>query len=208
MTERSRSSIVMWALAAYAALAVACAPATRHAALTFFFDGVPTAPEQPDPTQPDDKPADAPPSARQVAYNQDEAAPESEPIDSAPALRSIHEPVRRRQCTLCHDMTRTDGFDPTVRDSRLCDRCHMGKRLELGWNHGPINLGSCMPCHEPHDSPLPHLLSQPVTDLCSACHAEDLARGSVFHAMPGAANCTRCHDPHRPLPLTLRGGAG
>lgn len=108
---------------------------------------------------------------------------------------SVHAPVRERRCTACHDM---QSAMTLMADSiQLCDQCHKADRIEQGWDHGPINLGSCLPCHRAHDSPFPHLLDQPVPELCATCHAEDMGRAEPYHAGPNANDCTACHHPHR-----------
>ncbi len=170
-----------------ASLAGACASTTRYRVLTFFFDGVP---------EPGSQDASA-------AHLDDHAAPfsaqtlglASVDIPAAPMIVSVHEPVRERRCTACHDMQ--SAMTLMANSMQLCDQCHKADRVEQNWDHGPINLGSCLPCHRAHDSPFPHLLDQPVPALCATCHAEDMNRTEPYHTGPRAENCTACHHPHR-----------
>jgi predicted CXXCH cytochrome family protein len=173
-----------WALAALIAFACvqSCQPKTRYRTLSFFFDGVPN--------------PDAPIEA---VHRPDREESPFHPVRRPPAptpapIRSIHQPARQNQCLQCHDSV---TMAPLALDATLCDKCHLEQRLREGWAHGPINLGTCVPCHDPHDSPYLHLLEKPVPDLCLDCHAEDMARQETYHEVPEVDACIQCHDPHR-----------
>jgi predicted CXXCH cytochrome family protein len=88
-------------------------------------------------------------------------------------------------------------MEPLAIDARLCDRCHGEQRQREGWNHGPINLGTCIPCHRAHESPYPHLLDRPVPQLCLHCHVDALEIMPQYHQVADLEDCTQCHDPHR-----------
>ena len=118
------------------------------------------------------------------------------PPPSVPKIRSQHPPYQQRKCLECHDMTTNESMD-TARDASLCDRCHYDQRKEEGWDHGPINLGVCIPCHVPHASIHPSLLSEAVPKLCVDCHLEVAPEKAEYHDVPNFFNCVDCHDPHR-----------
>ncbi|OPZ08390.1 MAG: hypothetical protein BWZ08_01202 [candidate division BRC1 bacterium ADurb.BinA292] len=173
------------ALAGLALLLASCAPPRRQEVLSFFFDGVPGAGE-----------AGAPAGAADglsPLFHPEPAEALSAP--AAPPVGSVHAPVFQRQCNTCHDPT--SGLAPRGKDAALCDRCHQEQREREGWNHGPINLGTCIPCHRAHESPYPHLLDKPLPELCLDCHKEDLSRPSAYHSETEVEACTVCHDPHR-----------
>ena len=91
----------------------------------------------------------------------------------------------------------SSGFAPGAKDAALCDRCHKEQRIREGWDHGPINLGTCVPCHRPHESEYPYLLEKPMPDLCLDCHGTEMEKYQFYHAVPDVSNCSTCHDPHR-----------
>jgi predicted CXXCH cytochrome family protein len=164
---------------------LACAPATRHKVLCFFFDGVP-----------DGKT----PSGGAVAKVREPSVfhPLVAPYKPRPTplpIVSVHKPVQERRCNVCHETER--GYMPISMDEALCDRCHKEQRLREGWDHGPINLGTCIPCHRAHESPYPHLLDKPVPQVCMICHLEDIERKRKEHQVANINQCTACHDPHR-----------
>lgn len=163
-------------------LLLACSPATRFKVLHFFFDGVP-----------DGKPKKHAPQRPPSPYH-----PLRAPRKPAPAALSIvstHKPVAERQCRQCHESG--GSFVPIVVDEKLCDKCHRVTREREGWNHGPINLETCLPCHRAHESPYPHLLDLPLPELCLTCHKDDLQSKRKYHQVPNISQCMACHDPHR-----------
>jgi len=173
--------------AAFLMALAACQPAVRYRTLSFFFDGVPdpNAPQAPSHTQ-----------TREAAlYHPEPRATPDRPIP--PPIVSVHKPYAENQCQQCHDMSKR--FVPMAVDPTLCDKCHKEQRIREGWDHGPVNLGTCIPCHSrpPHDSIWPHLLAKPVPDLCLDCHLEDVTRVAAYHLVPELPQCTLCHDAHR-----------
>ncbi len=169
-----------------AALASAgCTGETRHRVLTFLFDGVPG----------DEEPIQEEAATRFSPLRAQAAERAAIEPPAAPVSVSVHQPVFQRQCGECHDMRR--GLAVSEQGMRLCDRCHGERRQEEGWNHGPINLGQCLPCHRAHESPWPHLLQEPVPQLCGHCHRGDADPDAPYHAVPDFEQCTSCHHPHR-----------
>ncbi|GAB4321391.1 MAG: hypothetical protein Kow0059_16090 [Candidatus Sumerlaeia bacterium] len=171
-----------------AAAGLACAPTTRYQVLSFFFDGVPN---------PNAQPGNG--LAQAVTLSEFRrtvaALPKARPRPAPPKIVSVHRPVAERQCRQCHDLSL--GTLDVAPDARLCDNCHHDLRVREGWNHGPINLGTCVPCHKPHESIHPHLLEQPAPDLCLSCHTELVARNASYHQVDNFDQCVSCHNPHR-----------
>jgi predicted CXXCH cytochrome family protein len=177
-----------------AVLVVACSSEARYHVLSFFFDGVPSPPgvgEHEIGAQ-----AAFPRPYTSFGPGQPVVAGLEKPAAARLLIQSVHEPVRENRCQACHKPPfRYDEMPPP--DARLCDECHLEKRQEEGWDHGPINLGTCIPCHVPHRSQYPHLLDKPIPDLCLLCHKEDLERPEDYHDVPNINDCIACHDPHR-----------
>ena len=175
-------------------LLVACAPSARYRVLSYFFDGVPSPPGV---TGEGTLEVDTTGTSLSVFQSSiDAIRREREPVKSPqPVFLSVHKPVAESKCVQCHDLE--VDFRDMPRDASLCDRCHLEQRRDEGWAHGPINIGSCVPCHNPHKSQYEHLLEKPVPELCLYCHREDLADDEEYHDVPNRDDCTACHDPHR-----------
>jgi predicted CXXCH cytochrome family protein len=172
------------------ALLTSCAPVARYRVLTFFFDGVPAPPG----VEPAEK--IAPPMEEALSFR--DRYPRARLVSAKPTpspTLSIHEPVREHRCGECH--VSAGRMNMLTVDARMCDKCHYEQRVREGWDHGPINLGACIPCHRAHDSPYEHLLERPVPELCMTCHQEDMNRGEEYHLVPNVDRCIECHDPHQ-----------
>lgn len=167
-----------------AILFFACTPATRFKTLTFFFDGVPGSKPAPPPRQP---------KTAITIPGQTPRPPRPTPLP----IISTHKPVVERQCEQCH--VQGGGISPIAMDIKLCDKCHKQEREQKGWSHGPINLGTCIPCHRAHESPYPHLLDKPVPDVCVICHDDVMTNIKIYHKVSNLKRCTECHDPHKEM---------
>jgi len=179
-----------------------CTVERRYRVLSFFFDGVLVPPELVDVTPSQEAPSEG---------------IEVLTAETSPTLLLMGEPAGRRilggargeshfdmpsdKCRICHQEER--GLEARAEVSReFCDQCHEERRLAENWNHGPINLGHCKPCHVAgHQSPYPHLMEMPMPDACLYCHVEQARSGRTFHSMDNLKidenNCVACHDPHR-----------
>lgn len=161
---------------------LSCTERGRHATLAFFFDGVPSIDQA---------------SAAGAGPN---AAPGARKAVPAP-VQIIHRRMDRKDCSGCHNGAQ--GFQPTYEVSlQVCDRCHGARRVGEGWNHGPLNLGQCLPCHTSgHGSGNPHLLSKPVQEICLYCHDREDLDKNINHRIAGwsdgEVNCLGCHKPHK-----------
>lgn len=172
-------------LAVLAVLALgllACAPGARFKVLCFFFDGVPGGPSR------------HPKASAEELKPRRPGVPVATPRPTPLPIISTHRPVADKRCKECHS---SGGmFMPIEMTQQLCDKCHKEKRLKEGWNHGPINLGTCVPCHRSHESPYPHLLDKAFPEVCLTCHKDDMEHPVKAHQVANVNQCIACHDPH------------
>jgi predicted CXXCH cytochrome family protein len=97
-------------------------------------------------------------------------------------------------CTSCHaSYGENNCFNTKGMESTGCYKCH--ERLDkTEWVHGPVGIGQCSPCHDPHGSKKRMFLLRKGDALCTYCHEED---GIKEHAETvNSNNCTSCHNPH------------
>lgn len=129
----------------------------------------------------------------------------------------VHGPVGTFSCAWCHALGGDPKYSTPKRDATLCGECHVEtmKRVR-GWKlrHGPVDVGMCEICHDPHGSEEPYLMRRPVNELCLSCH-EDVAKGihvvrttrNESHPLSGKPDmnpnrqgldiaCISCHNPH------------
>jgi predicted CXXCH cytochrome family protein len=123
-----------------------------------------------------------------------------------------HKPaITEWRCLICHQYqfveTDTSPDQPikfTVNQENgvayLCFRCHRRQQQQIkGYNyvHGPIGMGSCNLCHNPHGSNFKYFLQDKITTLCVNCHEmQDTLTAPVLHQVIKTKGCTVCHDPH------------
>lgn len=75
------------------------------------------------------------------------------------------------------------------------------------FNHGPVNMNQCEPCHIPINGEHRFEAAGEGRDLCLVCHDAEAAM-PVQHA-PFETDCAVCHDPHgSDNRYFVRGGAG
>jgi predicted CXXCH cytochrome family protein len=157
-----------------------CSIEKNYKTLSFFFDGVP------DPN--------APSRAAHPGVPSD--------ISQSPTY-SAHKPWLEEKCEECHTRTLKLGG----RDSDLCMKCHSESLTSHEYMHGPVAVGACLWCHNPHNSANAHLLKLPGRDLCMQCHAQGLLSNLPAHSDLRRA-CLECHQGHGgPDRFFLRAGA-
>ena len=120
-----------------------------------------------------------------------------------------HGPTVNQQCLSCHQRSVKPwriGF-PDVKIQDLCASCHTSTR---SWStreniHGPLILGGCTLCHDPHGGDNPDMLwAEGSLQLCIACHSD---KGNLVdekrenrppygHGIIFGKGCVACHDPH------------
>lgn len=103
-----------------------------------------------------------------------------------------HDSVEVNKCQACHD----EGAAQPTRDtdvSAICQRCH--SRYDTKKHvHGPVAMGLCSACHDPHGSVNGSFLRMEVMDLCQDCHNEPITKAHSERS--GGKPCLQCHNPH------------
>lgn len=174
------SSIGLMLLVFLGIFLISCDEAERYKTLTFFFDGVP------------------PPGS---------TGPQGEPLDSnllepdqagqTPAWY-VHEP--RKDCTTCHGKRKQRGFTSETyliaQEPDLCYKCHDDYTVSAPFVHGPVAVGQCLFCHNPHKSRIKHLLKDSEPGLCYLCHDVSTIELIAAHSPDQLSSCTNCHNPH------------
>jgi predicted CXXCH cytochrome family protein len=156
----------------------------RHKVLTFFFDGVPPLGGE----EFDEGPIDA-------NFPQARRRPET--------VWYIHEPAKtKKDCVRCHGNRLQMGFSREVQMTAkvpgLCYECHeslIPTAME-GWVHGPVSVGVCLFCHDPHRTQHQHLLKRPIPDLCFWCHEKKAIELIPDHSQEIYSKCNYCREGH------------
>lgn len=106
---------------------------------------------------------------------------------------SGHRTGNRAQCRECH--LKRDEARPGGAATALCYGCH-DRIDEKRYVHGPLAVGDCLVCHDPHSGYGAAHLRQEQESLCGNCHAgqESLARTTC---KASGKECVDCHDPHQ-----------
>jgi predicted CXXCH cytochrome family protein len=159
---------------------VSCDEVQRHEALTFFFDGVP-------PLQPEMFPEGF----------VDSNSLEPDQTGQKPAWYA-HEPSKN--CSNCHAKRRQRSFSTQTHliapVPKLCYNCHDDYTSSASFVHGPVAVGQCIFCHNPHRSKIEHLLVAPEPGLCYLCHDINTIELIAAHLPNQLSSCTNCHNPH------------
>ncbi|MHC4535728.1 MAG: cytochrome c3 family protein [Planctomycetota bacterium] len=159
---------------------VSCDEVKHHDVLTFFFEGVPPLEEG------------------QLAEEPDDFDPQKFLHTRPEQLWYVHQPTR--DCTLCHDFSRRRGFSSQTYlinpVPELCYQCHVDYTTSASYVHGPVAVGRCLFCHNPHKSRIEHLLIEPEPQLCYLCHNIDAMKLIPAHLVKQQFACTDCHNAH------------
>ncbi len=116
-------------------------------------------------------------------------------------LYRSHGMTTRKDCFMCHD-EKGRSYAITESDADLCSRCH-DRRPAAKFVHGPVAVGSCTVCHDPHGQTNPSFLVATGEALCFRCHTEADALKHLVIRPPGSGDflrekgCGFCHDPHQ-----------
>lgn len=115
-----------------------------------------------------------------------------------------HHPVGEGviRCVDCHRALREPGKAFSfISPNEECYRCHPESEGPFPFEHEGVNdytieKEGCIVCHDPHGSPNPRLLKQPMGQLCLQCHfvpKHQTAHGGIW----AKRNCLECHvDVH------------
>lgn len=107
-----------------------------------------------------------------------------------------------KECSDCHEVSdRKQDWKRRKMGTNSCrtDECHSDMGRKERYIHGPAAAGVCIPCHNPHGSPRPQILSLTGKDQCLICHLEkeeDFYTKSHLHTPVKSGDCVGCHDPH------------
>ncbi len=145
---------------------VGCSVEKNYELLNKFFDGVP----DPNATGPRDQLA----------------------ISKSPTF-SEHRPFTDDACSECHDDPSATML--TKDDSSVCMRCHTQIKDQYPMMHGAVTGNACLMCHNPHLSPLAHLLREKAPGLCLQCHEMETQIPTPSHEDLGQ-DCLSCHRGH------------
>lgn len=116
-------------------------------------------------------------------------------------LYRSHGMITRKDCFVCHD-ERARSYTIALADVDLCAKCH-DRRPAAKFVHGPVAIGSCTVCHDPHGQTNPAFLMASGEALCFRCHTEADALKHLVIRSPGSGDflrekgCSFCHDPHQ-----------
>ena len=115
------------------------------------------------------------------------------PMGGYERASSGHRTGTRAQCLECH--RKKDELRSAGRAATLCYGCH-DRVGEKRYVHGPLAVGDCLACHDPHGGYGAAHLRQEQALLCANCHA---ARGDAATVACNASGrgCVSCHDPHQ-----------
>ena len=102
-------------------------------------------------------------------------------------------------CDNCHDSKTPDESktqELTGQVPKLCFRCHEDESKTYPHVHGPVAVGQCLFCHNPHQSKHAHLLNHAISELCTQCHTRADLYSIKDHLEPSHAQCLECHNNH------------
>ncbi len=119
----------------------------------------------------------------------------------------VHGPVAASVCTACHRPRKTynpdkhsnSSFSIAGKGKDLCFICHeaMQKRMTGKFIHGPVAMGDCIACHDPHQSDAKFQMRKSTTSaLCFSCHENNKTTREFLHGPVAAGDCNVCHNPH------------
>jgi predicted CXXCH cytochrome family protein len=107
----------------------------------------------------------------------------------------------QRKCEICHgeqdeNQIASAEVKLVAEPPQLCFKCHPETDYSDSTEtvHGPLAVGACLFCHDPHLSKNKHLLRKPVPELCYGCHDKNAIDLIADHS--GADACLSCHKGH------------
>ena len=102
-------------------------------------------------------------------------------------------------CENCHESETPDetkARELARQVPQLCYRCHEDESQTFAHVHGPVAVGQCLFCHDPHKSEHAHLLRQDPPALCGLCHTPTDLASIEKHQESSHADCLECHNSH------------
>ena len=108
---------------------------------------------------------------------------------------SGHRTGNRAQCLECHLKMDEVSAGGTRSAPALCYGCH-DRNDRKRYVHGPLAVGDCLACHDPHGGYGSAHLRREQALLCGNCHT--VRESSVMVACQSTGKgCVDCHDPHQ-----------
>jgi predicted CXXCH cytochrome family protein len=177
---RSRTVLIGLMLLVFLGIfVVSCDEVEHHDVLTFFFEGVPPLHGQ---------------LTEELVDSDSQGLSRTRP--KQPWF--IHQP--RKDCTVCHDKSKQRLFSSQTYLRKpvpeLCYQCHVDYTTSASYVHGPVAVGRCLFCHNPHKSRIEHLLVEPEPQLCYLCHNIDTVSLIPALLVKQQFACTDCHNAH------------
>jgi DmsE family decaheme c-type cytochrome len=108
-------------------------------------------------------------------------------------------------CITCHSVHHSSSEGMVARRAdtvnALCARCHtdIWASFQRQYHHRvPEGAMSCVDCHNPHGSILPHMIQTVNANepSCFKCHANLRGPYTFEHAPVRLEGCGTCHEPH------------
>lgn len=133
-----------------------------------------------------------------------------------------HAPAAKGLCFRCHKQNTSGLWGLLGSPNEQCRYCHeepFGKMARAAYIHGPVNLGNCTLCHDPHANANQMLTRRGSNGTCVFCHAgydtaphliggfyaSSIGKRSTGHPVADFADpldpqmslrCASCHSPH------------
>ena len=163
---------------------VSCSAEQRYKYLTIFFDDV----EPPDTTS-------IKIDSSKIAVKNSVDENKTEPKTVQPEVIEIkHPPAEEDGCNNCHIIEKS--YTLVEKQPKLCYNCHDDFSKKYKELHGPLLVGACTACHDPHKSANKPLIKAPGQELCFFCHQkQDVLRNDI-HSSIEDNKCWDCHNPH------------
>jgi len=167
-------------------------PLEKHKVLTTLFDGVPDLPNLDELCK--DNLDDLFNKYYEKKISEAASGDWEENKNKKKETRSAHRPWKEKNCLACHDFQADNKL--RLPKNKICYLCH--KNLIQGkYVHGPVAVGACLACHNPHSTGHPYLLRRSLKTICFKCHlekrqAQRMHERVISHGM----YCVDCHDPH------------
>lgn len=108
-----------------------------------------------------------------------------------------HQTASLDECLSCHTGREGSFAAATAPAPELCYGCHEPLD-DKRFLHGPLAVGECLSCHDPHGGVGPFHLKDKEVSLCLSCHdAGSVQQHGGWQQAMAEGSCSTCHDPHQ-----------
>lgn len=167
-------------------------PLVKHNLLTTFFDGVPDLPSVDELCEENMEDLFNKYYEEKLKDSMMGASEADKPKTETD--RSEHRPWKEKNCKGCHDFKAESKLLTSKKE--ICYLCHKNF-IQGTFVHGPVAVGACLACHDPHSSANPSLLRLPLKEICFKCHREERLAAKMHEKIISRGMlCVDCHDPH------------